>query len=36
MKLIRNGEGGGGGAKGGIEVGGEEDFIPIATLSTPE
>ena len=32
MRLIRDGENGG----GGIEVGGEGDYIPIATLSPPE
>ena len=33
MRLIRDGEMGGG---GGMEVGGEGDYIPIATLSPPE
>ena len=33
-RLIRDGEKGGGG--GGMEVGGEEGYIPIATLSPPE
>ena len=28
--------GGGGGGGGGMELGGEEDYIPIATLSPPE
>ena len=39
MRLIRDGEkgaGGGGGEKGGMEVGEEGDYIPIATLSPPE
>ena len=35
MRLIRDGEKGGGG-EGGMEVGGEGDYIPIATLSPPE
>ena len=35
MRLIRDG-GGGGWVGGGIEVGGEGDYIPIATLSPPE
>ena len=30
------GDGGGGGGGGGMEVGEEEDYIPIATLSPPE
>ena len=34
MRLIRDGEKGGGG--GGMEVGEEGDSIPIATLSPPE
>ena len=33
MRLIRDGEKGG---KGGMEVGEEGDYIPIATLSPPE
>ena len=33
MRLIRDGEKGGG---EGMEVGGEGDYIPIATLSPPE
>ena len=33
MRLIRDGEKGEG---GGMEVGGEGDYIPIATLSPPE
>ena len=33
IRLIRDGEKGGG---GGMEVGGEGDYIPIATLSPPE
>ena len=38
MKLIRDGEkgGGGGGGEGGMKVGEEGDYIPIATLSPPE
>ena len=37
MSLIRDGEkGGGGGGEGGMEVGEEGDYIPIATLSPPE
>ena len=32
VRLIRDGEKGG----GGMEVGGEGDYIPIATLSPPE
>ena len=34
MRLIRDGEKGGGGK--GMEVGEEGDYIPIATLSPPE
>ena len=34
MRLIRDGEKGGGG--GGMEVGEEGDYIPVATLSPPE
>ena len=33
VRLIRDGEKGGG---GGMEMGGEGDYIPIATLSPPE
>ena len=33
IRLIRDGEKGGG---GGTEVGGEVDYIPVATLSPPE
>ena len=37
MRLIRDGEWGrGGGGGGDVEVGGEGDYIPIATLSPPE
>ena len=37
MRLIRDGEKGGGwGGVGGMEVGGEGDYIPIATLSPPK
>ena len=36
MRIIRDGEMGGGGGEGGMEVGGEGDYIPIATLSPPE
>ena len=40
MRIIRDGEigraGGGGGGGGGMEVGGEVDYTPIATLSPPE
>ena len=39
MRLIRDKEkGGGGGGSGGVgmEVGGEGEYIPIATLSPPE
>ena len=47
MKLVRDGENGGRGYKGGgkgvwrrgeggMEVGGEGDYIPTATLSPPE
>ena len=32
----KGGGGGGGGGAGGMEVGGEGDYIPIATLLTPE
>ena len=35
-RLIRDGEKGGGGGKGDMEVGEEGDYIPIATLSPPE
>ena len=35
MRLIRDGEKGGG-EEGGMEVGGEGDYIPIATPSPPE
>ena len=35
MRLIRDGEKGGEGG-GGMEVGTEGDYIPIATLSPPE
>ena len=34
IRLIRDGEKGGG--EGSMEVGGEGDYIPIATLSSPE
>ena len=34
IRLIRDGEMGGGGES--MEVGGEGDYIPIATLSPPE
>ena len=34
VRLIRDGEKGGG--EGGTEVGGEGEYIPIATLSPPE
>ena len=37
IRLIRDGEKGWGGGEGrGMEVGGEGDYIPIATLSPPE
>ena len=39
MRLIRDGEkgwGGGGGGEGGMKVGEEGDYIPIATLSPPK
>ena len=36
IRLIRDGEKGGGGGQGGMEVGVEGDYIPIATLSPPE
>ena len=35
MTLIWDGEKGGGGGVG-MEVGGEKDYIPVATLSPPE
>ena len=36
VRLIRDGEKGGGGAEGCTEVGGEGEYIPFATLSPPE
>ena len=36
MRLIRDGEKVRGGGVGGMEVGGEGDYIPITTLSPPE
>ena len=36
MRLIRDGEKGGGGGGEGMEVVGEGDYMPIATLSPPE
>ena len=36
IRLIRDGEKGGWGWGGGMEVGEEGDYIPIATLSPPE
>ena len=36
MRFIRDGEKGGGGGEGFMEVGEEGDYIPIATLSPPE
>ena len=36
MRLIRDGEKGGGGVEGGMEVGVEGDHTPVATLSPPE
>ena len=37
MRLIRDGEMGvGGWGEGNMEVGGEGDYVPIATLSQPE
>ena len=41
IRRIRDGDkgaggGGGGGGEGGMEVGGEGDYIPIVTLSPPE
>ena len=36
IRLIRDGEKGGAGAEGGMEVGEEGDYIPVATLSLSE
>ena len=36
IRLIRDGEKGGGGLAGGMDVGDWRDYIPIATLSPPE
>ena len=36
MRLIGDGEKGGGGDTGGMEAGEEGDYTPIATLSPPE